>query len=113
MEGMLPAPAIFDLRLSGLDEVDKTNAVVPLWSGCVVDASNTKNQTYQCRSIPLEADGTFQDMIGTTDTNVYQLGCAAEPKAPTNIVFDPSFEFTQQPGVPGSVTRGGCLAPHT
>ena len=122
-EGGPPSPANFKVQLTGLTAAEAKTGLTPLFDGCVVSFVAPKNQTYVCRHLELthHTDGvkhhpelvaadSFSDYIGPAATNVYRIGCRegavdeeeANILAPAtnNLVPDPSFEDSQQPGTP-------------
>eukprot|EP00947_MAST-08B_sp_MAST-8B-sp1_P000898 g898.t1 len=122
-EGGPPSPANFKVQLTGLTAAEAKAGLTPLFDGCVVSFVAPKNQTYVCRHLELThhtngvkhhpelvAADSFSDYIGPAATNVYRIGCRegavdeeeANILAPAtnNLVPDPSFEDSQQPGTP-------------
>lgn len=128
-EGVAPEPSMFKLKLSGLTTAEISGGATPIWGmGCVVNFTQPPMQAALCRNVPLhtaagsrgaaeEGQGnsrgngdsaTLSDMIGPTDTTIYQIGCKLPPAAADNYAADPGFEggldthpMPGPPGVPG------------
>ena len=132
-EGVAPEPSMFKLKLSGLTTAEISGGATPVWGmGCVVNFTQPPMQSALCRNVPLEpvatsstagsnsangeqgnsnVDGlaaTISDMIGPTDTSIYQIGCKLPPAVVDNYAADPGFEggldthpMPGPPGVPG------------
>jgi hypothetical protein len=113
-EGVAPEPSMFKIEVDGLDAGEIAGGATPIWGmGCVVNFTAPPMQAALCRNVALKPCGaagsaTLSDMIGPSDTAIYQIGCKLPAAVADNYAADPGFEggldthpMPGPPGVPG------------